>query len=54
MVIACQAIDLRKCAPLGKGTGEVYELVRETVPRLDGDRVIADDIYKAVEVLEKL
>jgi len=54
MVIACQAIDLRKCSPLGKGTREVYELVRETIPILTGDRVIADDVYKAVEVVERL
>jgi len=54
MVVACQAIDLRGCSPLGKGTSEVFELVREAIPVLDGDRVIADDVYKAVEVLEKL
>jgi len=54
MMIACQAIDLRKSAPLGKGTREVYDLLRECVPMLDDDRVIADDIYHAVEVFEKI
>jgi len=54
MLIACQAIDLRQSAPLGKGSKEVYELLREYVPMLDDDRIIADDVYRAVEVFEKI
>jgi len=54
MVIACQAIDLRQCAPLGRGTKEVYDLLREYVPVLNDDRVIAEDVYRATEVFEKI
>lgn len=32
LLVAAQATDLRKVAPLGQGTGKLYALVREAVP----------------------
>lgn len=34
LIIAAQAIDLRGAAPLGRGTGRAYAVVREVVPML--------------------
>lgn len=54
MLIACQAIDLREASPLGKGTALTYELLRESVPVLDEDRIIADDVNQALKVYKQL
>ncbi|NGX57430.1 MAG: Histidine ammonia-lyase [Chlamydiae bacterium] len=54
LCVACQAIDMREAAPLGKGTSLLYELLREYIPMLDDDRIIAEDVNKAVEVFEKI
>jgi len=53
-VAAAQAIDLRKVHPLGKGTRKTYKSIRSKVPQLKNDRIIADDITKAVDVLKCL
>jgi histidine ammonia-lyase len=43
LVIACQAVDLRRPDRLGAGTQRAYELVRATVPFMDeGDPVPSD------------
>ncbi len=43
LVIACQAVDLRRPERLGAGTKRAYDLVRELVPFMDeGDGVPAD------------
>jgi histidine ammonia-lyase len=43
LVIACQAIDLRKADPLGKGTRTAYERVRELVGFMaEGDAIPGD------------
>jgi histidine ammonia-lyase len=43
LVIACQAIDLRRPERLGAGTKRAYDLVREIVPFMDeGDGVPSD------------
>jgi histidine ammonia-lyase len=34
LIIAAQAIDMRRCRPLGRGTALAYETVRELVPML--------------------
>lgn len=32
MMVAAQAVDLRGCQPLGRGTGALYDFVREVLP----------------------
>lgn len=54
LLAAAQAIDLRQVAPLGRGTQKTYNALRKKVPFLDKDRIIAEDIRKAVEVIESL
>ena len=52
MLAAVQAIDLRKVKKLGKGTSKSYQAIRELIPKLGDDRLISEDIAKAVEILE--
>ncbi len=54
MVAAAQAVDLRKIKTLGKGSGRLYEKIRKTIPFLDRDRMISEDVRLAVTLLEKL
>jgi histidine ammonia-lyase len=43
LVLACQAVDLRQASPLGSGTRQAYELVREVVPFMgEGDPIPSD------------
>ena len=45
---AAQAVDLSGgAAGLGRGSAAVYEMVRDAVPSLDADRVVADDVAAA-------
>lgn len=50
---AAQAIDLRKIKKLGKGTKELYDAIRSEIPPLKDDRLVSDDVEKAVEVIHK-
>lgn len=55
MLAAAQAVDLRKRKrKLGEGTFKTYSALRERVPMLEEDRIIAEDVKKAVEVFYKL
>ncbi|CCB85867.1 histidine ammonia-lyase [Parachlamydia acanthamoebae UV-7] len=55
MVVAAQAVDLRKRSQdLGKGTHQVYIALRKKVPVLIEDRIVSDDIQKALEVFQQL
>ena len=54
LIAAAQAVDLRKAKPLGHGTQKTYNKLRAVVPKLTKDRIIADDIVKAVGVLDSL
>lgn len=54
LLAAAQAVDLRKVPRLGKGTSATYAALRKKVPFLDNDRIIAEDIAKAVEVVNTL
>lgn len=54
MVVAAQAIDLRKAKPLGIGTKKTYESIRKSVPKLTQDRILSEDIDKALEIFNKL
>lgn len=54
MLAASQAIDLRKAKPLGQGTSKIYKAVRRKIPMLKNDRIISEDIAKAVDVFTHL
>ncbi len=51
IMCACQGIDLRTNKGLGKGTGPVYNKVREFVPVLMEDRALYEDINKCEELI---
>jgi histidine ammonia-lyase len=49
---AVQAIDLRKVSDkLSVHTRKTYELLRASVPMLQNDRIISDDVEKAVAII---
>jgi phenylalanine ammonia-lyase len=51
LIACCQALELRgvdRCSPR---TRRAFELVREVVPFLDGDRYMDEDIARAVELI---
>ena len=54
LVAAAQAVDLRKVKQLGEGTTRTHRRLRRAVKMLEGDRVVSDDITKAVAILHKL
>lgn len=54
LLAAAQAVDLRQPKALGKGTSVTYKALRQRVPMLNEDRIIHDDLNKAVEVFEEL
>lgn len=49
---AAQAIDLRNIHKLGKGTAKLYQALRRKVPTLTDDRIVAEDISKAVDIVK--
>lgn len=53
MVAASQAIDLLGVKRLGKGTKKTYSSVRSLIPLLTEDRIIAEDVEKAIKIFEK-
>lgn len=44
LVLACQAVDLRGAAPLGRGTRLAYDAVRRLVPFTGADDVVPQDL----------
>jgi histidine ammonia-lyase len=54
LLAAAQAVDLRNAFPLGKGTEKTYRALRKKVPFLAKDRIVSEDIAKAVEVIDLL
>lgn len=55
MLAAAQAIDLRKRKNrLGEGTLRTYKALRKEVSTLTEDRIISEDIHKAVGILQEL
>jgi histidine ammonia-lyase len=54
MLVASQAVDLRDAIPMGKGTLPVYELLRKSVPKLNDDRIVSNDVAKAREVFYRI
>jgi histidine ammonia-lyase len=51
MLVAAQAIDLRKKPALGAGTRAAYDAIRERVPVMAEDRLVASDIGSVHELL---
>lgn len=54
LVAAAQAIDIRKIKPTGKGTKATYKALRKKVKTLITDRIIAEDIESAIEVIREI
>ncbi|MBV6512233.1 MAG: Histidine ammonia-lyase [Ignavibacteriaceae bacterium] len=52
ILTACQAIDFLKPLSCGKGTGAAYNFIRERIPHLDKDRILHDDIAKALQYIK--
>jgi histidine ammonia-lyase len=48
---AAQAVSLRKSDQLGKGTSEIYRLIRQHVPTLDEDRSTHEDLERIRELV---
>jgi len=51
LMCAAQAIDLQEKRQLGKGTGRIYELVRQTIPVLTEDRSLSGDIEAIAKLI---
>jgi histidine ammonia-lyase len=51
LVCAAQAVDLRGCGPLGRGTRLAYECVRECVPRLVDETDWEPELGRLVELI---
>lgn len=52
LMCAAQAIDLRPKLAAGRGVAAAHRFIREVVPHLDEDRVLADDIRRLREKLD--
>jgi histidine ammonia-lyase len=51
LMTAAQGIDFHSPLKCGKGTGAAYDLIRSRIPHLNRDRVLHDDIQKALELV---
>ncbi len=51
MMTAAQGIDFHKPLKCGKGTNAAYQTIRKQIPHLDEDRVLHDDIQKALKLV---
>jgi histidine ammonia-lyase len=52
LLAACQALDLRAPLQPGPATGAVRSLVRQVVPKLANDRILANDVAAASRLIE--
>lgn len=52
MMTAAQAVDFTDPSKLGKGTKEVYRIVRENIQKLEEDRIMYTDIEKSIRLIE--
>ena len=53
LLCAAQALEFRGTDKLGKGTKKAYETIRKTVPRIEKDRVLSEEIEKIREIIKK-
>ena len=51
LVVAAQAVELRKSAPLGRGTQAVLASVRDLYPFLESGDLAANDLGPVVELV---
>ena len=51
LLVAAQAVELRGSGPLGRGTRQVFELVRERLPFVGPDDPLPDDLDGLVELI---
>ena len=51
LIACCQAVELRGVDGCSPRTRQAFELVRERVPFLDGDRYLDEDIARTVELI---
>lgn len=54
VLAACQAIDLQGNLQLGEQTASLHHAIRERVPSLTEDRVVADDIATITDDFDKI
>jgi histidine ammonia-lyase len=52
MMTSAQGIDFHAPLACGKGTGAAYKLFRRTIPHLEEDRVLHDDIQSSLMLLK--
>ncbi len=52
LMTAAQAIDFHSPLKCGKGTNAAYKTIRASIPNLDDDRILHDDIQKALELVK--
>ena len=52
MLVASQALDLRKPHRPGRGVAAAHDLVRSRVPHLEQDREIHRDIEAVIELID--
>jgi histidine ammonia-lyase len=52
MMTSAQGIDFHAPLACGKGTGAAYKLIRRTIPHLEEDRVLHDDIQSSLMLLK--
>ena len=52
LLTAAQGIDFHAPLKCGKGTNAAYKTIRKRIPHLEHDRVLHDDIQKAVELVK--
>lgn len=50
---AAQALDFHAPMALGRGTGIAHRIVRDTVPHLDADRLMFEDLRRTAELVQK-
>lgn len=51
LMAACQAIDFRDRIKLGKGTSEVYKVIREKVSFIEEDKIMYKELDKCEELI---
>lgn len=52
LIVACQAVDLRKLARIGRGADAAHKIVRSACAFLDDDRPIGPDIEAVASLIE--
>ncbi len=53
LICSAQGIDFHEPLKCGKGTGAAYELIREHIPHLTGDRILYDDIQTSLDLIRE-